>query len=87
MLNKAKLTKREYDIVENIRKEYEEHDSNIGKEIWYAIQSEAYKEWDDGEHDIFAAAVRLKEAGEGNIAIIDVEDNFCLGGFDYADVF
>ena len=41
MFNKAKLTKRESDIVENIRKEYEEHDSNLGKEIWYAYSADS----------------------------------------------
>lgn len=54
--------------------------------IWYAVQKESTDEWSYGSHDLEEAKAMLREQGEGLIAVIDEEDNFCIEEIYYDDV-
>lgn len=53
---------------------------------WYAVVSPEYDAWDYGSSDYDEAVEMLKKQGYGQIAIIDDDDNFCIGEIDYADL-
>ncbi len=56
------------------------------KDMWYAVQKESSDAWDYGSHDKAEAIKMLREQGEGLIAVIDEENNFCLDEIRYGDI-
>lgn len=70
----------------NELKTYINHTKEAGHEIFFAVTSDDYTEWDRGSGDLAKAVEMLEEATaiEGNavIAIIDVDDSFCLDEMD-----
>ena len=64
----------------------ETEDEATEKVIWYAVTCDDYTDWDYGSLDRAEAIEMLKEQGEGQIAVIDDEDKFCLDVIDYEDV-
>lgn len=53
---------------------------------WYAVQKTSEDAWDYGSADKAEAVKMLKEQGHGLIAVIDVDDNFCIDEIRYEDL-
>jgi len=85
------FTPSEKTILRHIKDEYEQEYKK--EELWYAVTSDDYTEWDVGSSDIFEAGKILKEQGSGTLLVIreDLEEKlggaFCLYAREYRDIF
>lgn len=53
---------------------------------WYAVQMTTEDDWGYGSSDLEEAKRMLKEQGQGLIAVIDVESNFCEAEITYDEI-
>lgn len=57
------------------------------KKIWYAVQESREDDWGRGTYDYSEAVKMLEEQGDGLIAEIDEAHKFCIGEFEYNELF
>lgn len=55
--------------------------------VWFAVQETSEDAWDNGSYDLDEAKKMLQEQGNGLIAVIDEDDNFCVEEMQYEDLF
>lgn len=53
---------------------------------WYAVQKTREDPWDCGSHNLEEAKSMLREQGNGLIAVIDEDTNFCEDEILYEDI-
>ena len=53
--------------------------------IWYAVQETPEDPWDYGSYDFQEAGRMLKDQGQGLIAVINEETNYCIEEIYYDD--
>ena len=53
---------------------------------WYAVQRESSDPWDNGTYNYDEAIKMLREQGEGLIAVIDEESNYCIEEIRFEEI-